>query len=153
MYTGLALFPFALGFVIKNVFHSSLGKTATKVKDVHDKNEETQKEIAELRLQLALVGASVAPISVAFQAILIKELTHFTLQRWMRCWLRSGPPNVLSDEEFDRLAVMLAERSKDLGEEMSARERDAAFILPAVMRRVSEELKDQAEKADDRLVQ
>jgi hypothetical protein len=100
---------------------------------------EREKRLVALESQLALVNAAVVPISTAFQAILIKELTHFHTPEMDALLVKIGPPNVLTEDERDRLAVMLIERTEDLGSEISSSERDAAHILPAVMKRAQAE--------------
>ena len=75
------------------------------------------------------------PISTAFQAILIKELTHFHTPEMDALMAKIGPPNTLTVVEQERLAVLLNERMKDMGPLISDSERDAARILPAIMKR------------------
>jgi hypothetical protein len=98
-----------------------------------------QQRVAGLESQLALVNQAVVPISTAFQAILIKELTHYHTKEMDALLVKVGPPNVLTGAEESRLAVMLEARTKDMGPLISASERDAAMMLPAVMTRAKEE--------------
>lgn len=98
-----------------------------------------EKRLTTLETQLAVVSAAVVPISTAFQAILIKELTHFHTPEMDALLAKVGPPNVLTPVEQDRLGVLLKERTKDLGEAISQSEREAAAILPIVMKRAAVE--------------
>jgi hypothetical protein len=95
--------------------------------------------MVELETKLAVVSASVVPISTAFQAILIKELTHHVTPEMDALLVKLGPPSTLTPEEHDRLSIMLVERTNDYGSEISPSERDAAYILPVVMKRAQEE--------------
>jgi len=101
------------------------------------KREAAEKRIDALEMKLALVTQSVTPISAAIQAILIKELTHTHKVEMDALLVKVGPPNVLTPEEELRLAAMLKERSKD--PDIPRSERDAAEILPAIIRRAEAE--------------
>jgi hypothetical protein len=91
-------------------------------------------------IQLAKMGETIVPISTAFQAILIKELTHFHTPEMDSLMQKIGPPNTLTPSEEKRLFnVLLPEREKDMGPQISDSERDAARILPAVTRRAKAE--------------
>jgi hypothetical protein len=98
-----------------------------------------EKRLVAMETKLALVDAAVIPIATAMQAILIKELTHFHTPEMDDLLIKVGPPNTLTEDEQARLIVMLQERTKDLGEEISPSERDAAFIFPIVMKRAAAE--------------
>lgn len=95
--------------------------------------------LTDLESKLALVNAAVIPISTAFQAILIKELTHFHTPEMDALMVKVGPPNILTGEEEIKLSSLLEERTNDMGPLISDSERDAALILPAVMRRAKKE--------------
>jgi hypothetical protein len=95
----------------------------------------TMARIVDLESKLALVNAAVVPISTAFQAILIKELTHFHTPEMDALMVKIGPPNTLTSGDEKRLETMLKERMDDMGPEISDRERGAAMILPEVMKR------------------
>ena len=91
--------------------------------------------VSELEGKLALINQAVIPISTAFQAILIKELTHYHTPEMDALMRKVGPPSTLTEAEEERLAQLLLERTTDMGDAISDSERDAAMILPAVMRR------------------
>jgi len=89
--------------------------------------------------QLALVGHDVVPISAALQQMLIKELTHFHTPVMDALMARLGPPSTLSEEEEAKLLRLLKEREIDMGDQISDSERDAAHILPVIMKRAKAE--------------
>jgi len=98
-----------------------------------------EKRLVELEKQLALVSAAVVPISTAFQAILIKELTHFHTPELDALMRKIGPPSTLTEDEERRMAVLLEAREIDMADEISSSERDAARMLPMVIRRAKAE--------------
>lgn len=122
----------ALAF-ISTVYFNSRKNNAEKVKDIIEEKKEVESRLTSLENKLALVNAAVVPISTAFQAILIKELTHFHTPEMDALMVKIGPPNTLTEEERARLAVMLKERADNLDVDIPQSERDAAHILPAVM--------------------
>ena len=128
----------ACGFLAKFYFSTRV-ETRNKAAAILQGNDAMKARLADLEGKLALVNAAVIPISTAFQAILIKELTHFHTPEMDALLVKVGPPNTLTGDEETRLAVLLAERTKDMGPKISDSERDAASILPAVMRRARKE--------------
>ncbi len=101
-----------------------------------EEHTKTVNRIVELEKQLSLVSQAVVPISVAFQAILVKELTHFHTPEMDALMAKLGPPFVLTPSEGARLMVLLDERQRDMNDQISDRERDAALMLPMVMKRI-----------------
>lgn len=93
--------------------------------------------VNELEAEHRLVKAAVQPITSAFQAILIKELTHFHTPELdaLMAKLLHEPPITLTEHEERRMAVLLEERTRDMGEQISDSEREAATILPVVIKR------------------
>jgi hypothetical protein len=89
--------------------------------------------------QLALVGQQVQPITQVFQAILVKELTHFHTPTVDLLLAKLGPPFTLTEEEEVQLLEALKRREQDMGDQMTESEREAAHILPAVIKRVKRE--------------
>jgi mevalonate pyrophosphate decarboxylase len=130
----LVVLSTALAFV-SALYFSSRRHTEEKLKSSLDEREKMRERLTDLESKLAVVNAAVVPISTAFQAILIKELTHFHSVEMDALLLKIGPPNILTTEEHTRLIVMLSERMKDLGDEISLSEKDAAYMLPMVMKR------------------
>jgi hypothetical protein len=127
-----------LGFLAQRYF-AGRKETREDTQKVAEEHKTTVARIAELETKLALVNAAVVPISTAFQAILIKELTHFHTPEMDALMVRVGPPTTLTPEEEARLAVMLKERMDDMGPDISDSERGAAMILPEVMKRARAE--------------
>ena len=96
-------------------------------------------KITTLQTQLAVISAAVVPISTAFQSILIKELTHYHTPELDELMKRIGPPSQLNEIETARLEFLLTERSKDMAKEIPESERDAATMLPLVIKRAKAE--------------
>lgn len=96
-------------------------------------------ELKEMQIAMAGIRAAVVPISAAYQAILIKELTHFHTPE-MDELMEKIPSDSLTPEEEDRLFnVLLPQREKDMGPLISETERDAAHILPVIVKRARAE--------------
>ena len=99
-------------------------------------HEKLLNRVVELESQLKLVNQAVVPISAAFQAILIKDLTHAHTPEIDELLRKIGPPFILTDAEVERLVVLLRQVTHDMGNLVDQQERDAAVMLPLVMRRV-----------------
>jgi hypothetical protein len=95
--------------------------------------------IVELERQVALVGQAIVPISAAFQAILIKELTHIHTPVLDRLLEKVGPPSTLTTEDQINLEKELTLRANDMSTDIPDGERDAALMLPMVIRRAQRE--------------
>jgi uncharacterized coiled-coil protein SlyX len=117
-------------------------------------DEKLQARIADLETKLALVHQSVAPLNAAMQAMLIRELTHYHTPEMDDLMRKLGPPSTITEAERARLAVLLEERTRDMGPLISDAERDAAVILPIVIKRAraDEELLAGTESMKLRLV-
>lgn len=102
-------------------------------------DQKMRDRITELERQLAVIGQTVQPISTAFQALLIKQLTHFHTPELDALLVKLGPPYGLSPDEETRIAELLDQRTRDMGELIDDSERDAAHMLPYVIRRVRTE--------------
>jgi len=79
------------------------------------------------------------PLNMAMQAMLIKELTHYHAPEMDVLMQNLGPPSTLSESEEARLAVLLDERTREMGPLISPSERDAAAILPVIIKRAKAE--------------
>jgi len=95
--------------------------------------------VSDVENKIALVNQAVIPISTAFQALLIKELTHYHTPEMDALMREIGPPCTLSAEKERRLGELLAARSLDDDPLISESERDAATILPYVIKRAKAE--------------
>ena len=91
--------------------------------------------VGALEIKLSGLNQAVVPISAAFQAILIKELTHFHTPE-MDGLMTKLTPFTLTDDESERLAELLVERQRNMNDQISDSERDAAQMLPMVIKRV-----------------
>jgi len=112
---------------------------AEKADKLAEENVKVLARLAELESKLALVNQAVVPISNAFQAILIKELTHYHTPELDALLQKIGPPNTLTPEEVERMTKLLEERTGDMGPEITEQEREAAHILPFIVRRAQTE--------------
>lgn len=116
-------------------------KTCTaRVAEAKSKSDQVMRdEIVELKAQLAAVREAIVPISTAFQAVLIKELTHFHTPKMDALLEKLGPPYSLSGDEEKELIVELQQRTKDVGDLITESEKEAATMLPLVIKRVKAE--------------
>jgi hypothetical protein len=89
--------------------------------------------------QLALMGQTVAPISTAFQSVLVKELTHFHTPVLDALLVKIGPPSTLTPDEEVEMAKLLKQRTVDMGDQITEQEREAAEILPLIIKRAKAE--------------
>jgi len=110
-----------------------------KIDDETRAREDIITRLLKLETSLAVIDQKVVPISTALQAILVKELTHYHTPVMDALLARIGPPSTLSEDEEQQLTEKLYERTQDMGVLISSSERDAAFILPAIMRRAKVE--------------
>lgn len=118
---------------------------AVKEKDrLASENSKLMERVDVLENKISLVNQAVLPISAAFQAILIKELTHFHTPRMDELMRKIGPPSTLTDYEEDELATLLEERTRDMGDQISQSEREAAQMLPLVIKRAKREVEGHA---------
>jgi hypothetical protein len=90
--------------------------------------------VSELEARQRIDAEKISPIVTAFQSILIKQLTHAGKPEMDLLLVKVGPPNVLTDLEHARLMVMLDDRTRDMGIEITSAERDSAVIFPIVMK-------------------
>ena len=132
--------------VLGAVFTATFTWLFLKRNEARDKAAELAKEharvierLTDVESKLALVNQTIIPISMAMQARLIKELTHLHTPELDGLLLKVGPPNMLLPDQQQRLAVLLEERSVDMSLDVPQSERDAAHILPAIIRRANEE--------------
>ena len=82
--------------------------------------------VATLSQQLGLIHQAVIPLNLAIQQVLVKELTHYHTPVLDALMAKLGPPLTLTSDEEDALLRLLAEREQDMGELITAEERDAA---------------------------
>ena len=95
----------------------------------------------ELQRQVTMLTASLTPISAAFQAVLIKQLTHFHTPEMDALLEKLEPTNRLEPDESERLAKLLQLRATELNGRIDESEREAALMLPMVMNRVKQGIK------------
>jgi hypothetical protein len=110
-----------------------------KAEAIAAEHAKVMERLTELETKERLSGQVMTPIITAFQSLLVKQLTHAGKPEMDELMVKIGPPDVLTDTERARLMVMLKDRTKDMGIEITASERDAAMILPIVMQMAAEE--------------
>lgn len=113
---------------------------------VHVADQALLVRVAELEKQLASVQESVVPISAAMQALLVKQLTHFHTPVMDALLVKLGPPNTLTEAEEKELIIALEQRTRDMGPLIDDSERDAAMMLPMIIRRVRLEMRTDPSK-------
>jgi hypothetical protein len=123
----LPILTITVSVVVSLIMFYAVGRRALAVANAR---------IVVLEKQSALLHSQVIPISAAFQAILIQELTHFHTPEMDELMRKLGPPITITEDEMARLVTLLEERERDLGEDVPQEERDAAHMLPMVMKRV-----------------
>ncbi len=87
-----------------------LDDTRQRTEQTRHERDDVLARLVKIETSLAVIDQKVMPISTALQTILVAELTQ-----------------------------ALLERTQDMGHLISDSERDAAFILPAIMRRAKVE--------------
>lgn len=103
-----------------------------------ERRDKLTDRVTELEKQSALMDHTVTPLSVAFQKMLVDQLTHYHTPE-MDALMVKLTDLTLTAEEKARLLVMLEERTRDMGDLITPSERNAAAMLPMVMQRVEEE--------------
>jgi len=104
--------------------------------------KELLERIARIERSQAIVDKVVEPFWTAAQRKLVDELTHFHTPELDRLMEHVLEGTLTAPEDVDRLAAMLAERATSLDHRISPSERDAALILPAVIRKAYAESQD-----------
>ena len=123
------------------------------VTDMADKlareHKELEEKVTALTNQLGLVSQVVTPINQAMQALLIRELTHYHTPELDALLAKLPPEGNLTDAEWLRLAALLKEREQELNGSIPESEREAALILPYIIKRVKAEAADIANAATE----
>lgn len=89
--------------------------------------------VNELETKERLAAAAWVPIASAFQAALIKSLTHAHTGELDDLLLKVAEGGLLPSEE-PRMLVLLDERTRDMDHRFSEGEKDGASIFPVVMK-------------------
>lgn len=101
----------------------------------------TSRRLTELDMRVKTLTETVIPISAAFRSVLIRELTHNHTPELDALLQKLEPTNKLTSQEEVRLAVLLRERVVEFNDPLiTDSERDAAAMLPMVLKRVQREL-------------
>jgi hypothetical protein len=94
--------------------------------------------VAELETRERMASAAFLPIATAFQATLIKSLTHAHATELDALLVKVGN-HALRPEEEPRLLALLAERAQTPDGRIGESEREDAEIFPVVMKRARAE--------------
>jgi hypothetical protein len=95
------------------------------------------RENARLRERIGILSLPVQQMSAAFQVALVRQLTHFHTPKLDALLAKLGPPFALTDVEMQELIAELKAREEDMAGQIDGGEREAAKMLPAIMRRVA----------------
>lgn len=125
-------------FVVTRAYDRQRALAALSRQMAHD-HWQFQQRLRTLESQLGAIGDRVLPITTAFQALLVQELTHFHEPRTDALLTKLGPPITLTDAEEAELLHRLRQREVDMGHLITPSERDAARILPLIMKRIRAE--------------
>ena len=91
-------------------------------------------------LQTHMIGTEHAvPLNIALQTVLVQELTHFHTPAVDALLAKLGPPFALTEEEEAELLEAMQQREHDMGDMISENERDAAHMLPFIIKRIKRE--------------
>ena len=101
------------------------------------KTERLMQRITDLEKQQVGMTASLQPISEAYKAMLIKELTHDHAPELDSLMAEIGPPSTLTREKRDRMDHLLEQRWRIADPLVDERERDAAQMLLLVVKRAA----------------
>lgn len=96
--------------------------------------------LAALEADNALLKKDVQPLSVAMQSWLVEKLTHFHTPIMDALLRKLGPPSTLTEAEEKELEAALVERAATLNGRIDDAEKDAAKMLPMVIRMVKAEI-------------
>jgi hypothetical protein len=138
---GIALVGSLLTF-LTGWFWRSRNAAVKRAEVLAEKHDAVLARLQELETKERITSQALTPIITAFQGILIKQLTHDEKPEMDLLMVKVGPPDVLTPGEYGRLMTLLHERTTDMGVEITPSERDAAVILPVVMRMANEEQKN-----------
>jgi hypothetical protein len=101
--------------------------------------EKLSDRMAKVEASLSMVNQAILPMSTAFQAILVKELTHFHTPAVDALLKKLGPPLTITEAEMETLQCELRHRISESDPLVTRAEREAAIMLPYVIRRVARE--------------
>lgn len=137
----VVFFAAGLTFLAARYWYTRHVRDAKVAEAIRDK-EELQDRVTALEKQLLAFSSEVQPISEAFRAILIKQLTHFHTPVLDALMQKIGPPNTLTEPEMKLLCDELQKREKDMGPMIDDSERNAAKLLPLLVERMRIETAD-----------
>jgi hypothetical protein len=129
-----AVLTVMLGLIVTGMVYFSMVRTARALV-LAVGHKDVLRRLSEIEAENARLSQQVVPIPEAFQATLIQKLTHFHTPE-IDGLMRKLMPYRLTAEEFDRLIELLDKTARDMASEIDDEEREAAMMLPMVMKRV-----------------
>ena len=130
---------FASRAAVKQLAKENADKAEKQAALIADAHAKLESRVIELTERLSLVSAQVVPFSTAFQQILVAQLTHAHTPELDALMAKLGPPVTLTEAEERTMYRLLTERQLDMASEITQEEREAALILPYVVRRARAE--------------
>jgi hypothetical protein len=130
----IAVLAAALIFLGAAYWRSESKRDEKKAADIKTA-EDVKSQLADLQSKMQMIGIAVQPITAAMSAMLVKSLTHSHFPDADALLAKVGPPNTLTVQEEAALAEYMQHRTKDMGPEISALERNAAQLLPLIIER------------------
>lgn len=116
--------------------------TQKKADELAMENATLLKRVDELEKNMTVVNQVAVPLNQAYMAMLIKQLTHLHTPKLDALMTKLGPPSTLTPDEEIEFAVLLKERAEALDGRIDESERDAAIMLPMVLKRAKKEHED-----------
>ena len=129
----------------KTAMREEKAAVIAKADKLAEEHRALEEKVNALTAQLGLVSQVVTPINQAMQALLIRELTHYHTPELDALMAKLPPDGTLTIKEEERIAVLLKERADELNGSIPEHERDAAHILPFIIKRVKAEAQSIAE--------
>jgi len=122
-----------------NLFFFKKNAQVKETERIATEHRELVERVGKMEVTLTMIGQSILPMSTAFQAILVKELTHFHTPVVDALLEKLGPPLTITEEEMETLKAELIKRTEELDPLVGEAERESAIILPYVIKRVKRE--------------
>lgn len=120
-----------------------LAEEAEKKADaLAEANTALLKRVDDLEKNMTVVNQVAQPLNQMYLAMLVKQLTHLHTPTLDALMAKIGPPSMLTLQEEHEMAALLKERAEALDDQIDESERDAAIMLPMVLKRANRELQE-----------
>lgn len=101
-----------------------------------------EKRVDDLEKSMVVVNQVAQPLNQMYLAMLVKQLTHLHTPQLDGLLAKIGPPSLLTPDEEVEMAALLKERAEVLDGQIDESERDAAIMLPLVLKRAKREIEE-----------